>query len=35
MARVTAWGVRIRFGRRRSTQPTHGNSGSAAGRSRR
>jgi dolichol-phosphate mannosyltransferase len=34
MVRVTAWGVRSRFGRRRSRQPARGNSGSAAGRSR-
>jgi dolichol-phosphate mannosyltransferase len=34
MVRVTAWGVRSRFGRRRSTQSARGNSDSAAGRSR-
>lgn len=34
MVRVTAWAVRSRFGRRRASQPSKGNSGSAAGRTR-
>jgi len=32
--RVTAWGLRSRFGRREAAQPANGGSGSAAGRSR-
>ncbi len=33
-ARVTAWGLRSRFGRRDAAQPADGDRGSAAGRSR-